>query len=77
MTFVGRVLQAEFKSNTNDYLLDPRNAEAHLWTHVILNLEADELQQQKTALVSTRYSEEQESEATVHVDYPNWTTEEC
>lgn len=30
MTFVGRVLQAEFKSNTNDYLLDPRYAEAHL-----------------------------------------------
>ncbi len=38
------------KKDSNNHSLQPRYAEYHLWTHNMLNPEADGLQQQKTTL---------------------------
>ncbi len=62
--------------NSNNRLLQPRHAQEQLWTHNTANVEADELQQQKTTPLSLLLAENSKLRLQFTQPHQNWTIED-
>ncbi len=62
--------------NSNNHLLQLRHAQEHFWTHNMANLEADELQQQKTTPLSLLLAENSKQSLQFTQAHQNWRIED-